>query len=299
MRALWSAGWASAVTAYFTVGATEPPMMVGIMLAAVFLGCVLGRLLRRRDALIGGWSSAMALAVIAVLVWIGAFDSLAFMSTIAAVIATAGFVLGAPARSPEAPTRAGRILTPILRGVALAVVMMSAGVAASVHVVWALTLSALLTLGWAISSLRIPAVRTNGKRAGVDPVELLQGVTIAAALGGWAALLIVILPTVGPSAPWPAVNHEAITIGLMGALGMIGAGLGFGLVRPLVESGAHPRSVWLLGPLAAGMLLLMVTRPGSFAAAGFVAVLIVSALTAAAFRMTVARTPTLAADDTI
>ncbi len=273
--------------------------MVGIMVAAVFLGCVLGRLLRRRDALIGGWSSAMALAVIAVLVWIDAFDSLAFMSTIAAVIASAGFVLGAPARSPEAPTRAGRILVPILRGFALAIVMLSAGAAASVHVVWALTLAALLTLGWAISSLRIPAVALNGKRSGVDPIELLQGVTIAAAFGGWAALLIIILPSIGPAAPWPAVHEEAIAVGLMGALGMIGAGLGFGLVRPLVESGAHPRSAWLLGPLAAGMLLLMVARPGSFAVAGFAAVLIVSALTAAAIRMTAARAPELAAEDTI
>lgn len=299
MRALWSAGWASAVTAYFTVGAAESPMMVGIMVAAVFLGFVLGAMLRRRDSLVGGWISAFALTVIAILVWIDAFDAFAFVATIAAVIASAGYVLGAPAKSSLAPTRVGRILTPVLRGIALAIVVLATGAAASMHIGFALILAAALTLAWALSSFKIPGVKLNGRRNGVNPIELLQGVLIATGLGGWTALVLIILPEVGPAAPWPAINEGAIPVAVTVAVGMLGAGIGFGLVRPLVEAAHNPRSAWVLGPVVIGMLLLMMARPGSLAVVGFIGVALVAAMAAVTFRLASTQVEEPATEETI
>ena len=298
MRALWSAGWAVAATAYFAAGGESSPITLGIMVAAVLLGFVLGTIRRWHHPMLGAWAAVIAITLITLIAWLDALASLLQLSTIAAVIAAAGFVIGAPDREVEPPTRTLRVMTPALRGAALAVLSLGAGVMASVNVAWALTVAAALTLAWALLCTRAEA-QPRPRRGGVAPTELLQGALITLGLGAWAVLALLIVPQLRIQVWWSPVHPGAIPVAIVMGLGMLGAGLGFAAAVPWAERGVRPRGVWTLGPAAIGMLMLMIARPGDLAWAGVAGVLLVAFATACAFRLAVAAEPQRASDETV
>ena len=299
MRALWSAGWAVAAAAYFAAGGDASPITLGIMVGAVLLGFVLGTVRRWQQPVLGAWAAVIALTLIALIAWLDALDSLLQLSTLAAVIASAGYVSAAPAKEAAAPTAALRALTPATRGLALAILVIGAGVIASVHVAGALTVAVALTAAWAVLSTRAGLSTPAAPGGGVTPFQLLQGVLITLGLGAWAVLALLIMPQLRIPLPWDPVSAAAVPVGIVLGLGMLGAGLGLAAAVPLVDRGVRPMALWTLGPAVIGMLMLMVARPGPLAALALVGVPLVAFSIAGGFRLATAQPPQRASDEIV
>ena len=284
MRALWSAAWTVGAVAYFAAGSGSSPEVIGVMVAAVLLGLAVGSLRRWHQPVMGAWAATFSLVMLAVIAWMQAMETLLIVATLAAVVASLGFIAGAPPTEAVAPTRALRVVTPAVRGLALGALAVGAGAASSLHVGLVFTAAALCTLGWAVLMTRAPVARASRWSGGIAPRELFQGALITLGLGSWLLLALVVSPQFRFDVPWVPVHDGAFAVGVVLGTVMLGVGFGLAIAVPFVDTGTRSRAFWILVPAIAGILMLMPARPGLLLWLGVAGVLLVAMAVGAGFR---------------
>lgn len=277
LPALWSLAATAALCVFAASGMLVDEQALVLLLTGGILGCALGLLRTPRMVQLAAASLVPAtIAVPAVFAWIP--DAVFPVPGLVALCTTAAFGLTTARPQFERPGRSIRrpALAALVGAVFVSLAALVSGVAATLSIAAALTFAAVVALAWVVVYAMAPQSKFL-RRESMHPTELLQAAIVAAGVGGWAVLSLVIADQVGITDGIIETGTPALPIAAAVAVGALGAGLGAAGAHLTIRSGMRMLPSMTLVVAVIGMALVMIARPDATAVFAVVGILIAAA----------------------
>lgn len=277
LQALWSLAATAALCVFAAAGMLVDEQALVLLLTGGILGCALGLLRTPRLVQLAAASLVpAAIAVPAAFAWIP--DAVFPVPGLVALCTMAAFGLTTARPQFERPGHSipRPALAAVVRAVFVALAALVSGVVATLSIAAALTFAAVVALAWVVVYAMAPQPKFL-RRESMHPTELLQAAIVAAGVGGWAVLSLVIADQVGITDGIIETGTPALPIAAAVAAGALGAGLGAAGAHLTIRSGMRMLPSMTLVVTVIGMALVMVARPDASAVFAVVGILIAAA----------------------